>query len=149
MRFLSHPKRVLTLAFFSLLLACSAPDSDSPQPVSPLNEPLPTETISVPAPAIPVATRASLTLITPTPSTDQAPNLLPTPTPFTYAVKSGDTISQIAQRYGLTVDEVVAANPGINTQILSIGQVIQIPSRPASLADARPAPANLAIGPLH
>ncbi|PKN94611.1 MAG: hypothetical protein CVU44_05875 [Chloroflexi bacterium HGW-Chloroflexi-6] len=150
MRCLSHPERVLTLVLLSLLLACSAPDSDSSQPVLPLNEAdLPTQTVSAPAPAIPAATRASLTLITPTASTDQIPSLLPTPTPFTYAVKSGDTISQIAQRYGLTVDEVVAANPGINTQILSIGQVIQIPSRPAALANALPAPANLTIGPLH
>ena len=148
MRLFLHPGWVLTLTLFSLLLACSPPDSSPPAPGSPLQAPPLTPQRS-PAPLVfPRPTSASLPLITPTLAVVPPTPALPSPTPFAYTVKSGDTISEIAQRYGLTVDEVIAANPGINTQILSIGQQIQIPSRPAALAEFAPAPAELAIGPL-
>ena len=36
---------------------------------------------------------------------------LPSPTPFTYTVQSGDTISSIALKFGLSMDDLLAANP--------------------------------------
>ncbi len=121
---------------FSLLLACSVRDSDAPQPVSPLNLQLySTPTVFVASSATPAAVETSV--------------ILPTPTPFSYTVKAGDTLSQVAQRYGLTLDEVLASNPGISVQTLSIGQSLQIPSRSAALVNFAPAPAALQIGPVE
>jgi len=43
-----------------------------------------------------------------------------------YAVKSGDTLGSIAQKYGTTVDELMTLNPGIDPTALLIGQKLRI-----------------------
>ncbi|KAI3395330.1 hypothetical protein diail_1443 [Diaporthe ilicicola] len=45
----------------------------------------------------------------------------------TYSVRSGDTFFLISSRLGITLDSLVAANPGVNAGDLKIGQVINIP----------------------
>jgi LysM repeat protein len=56
------------------------------------------------------------------------PTEQPQPTPRTYRVAAGDTLFGIAQRFGLTVDQLLAANPQIvNADLVTIGQVINIP----------------------
>ena len=65
-----------------------------------------------------------------------APTKQPTPTPTpnvprgTYTVKSGDTLSQIAERVGLSVYEIQQINaiPDINR--IQVGQVLQLESKP-------------------
>jgi LysM repeat protein len=52
---------------------------------------------------------------------------IPTSTPQSYTIVDGDTLWDIAVRYGLTIDEMVAANPGINPDKLKLDQVITIP----------------------
>lgn len=44
-----------------------------------------------------------------------------------YIVKPGDTFYTIAQRFNLTVQEIINANPGVNPQALLVGQKICIP----------------------
>jgi LysM repeat protein len=47
----------------------------------------------------------------------------------TYVVQPGDTFSSIAQRFGVSVDALRAANPGIaDINLLFIGQVINLPT---------------------
>ena len=60
--------------------------------------------------------------------TAEAP--LPSPTPFTYTVRAGDTISSIALKFGVSMDDLQAANPEISPNSIPIGQVIKIPSNP-------------------
>lgn len=55
---------------------------------------------------------------------------LPSPTPFTYTIRQGDTISSIALKFGVAMDDLQAANPEISPNSMSIGQVIRIPSNP-------------------
>jgi LysM repeat protein len=55
---------------------------------------------------------------------------LPSPTPFTYIVQSGDTMSSIALKFGVSMEDLQAANPEISPNAMSIGQVIKIPSDP-------------------
>jgi len=45
----------------------------------------------------------------------------------TYIIKSGDTLYSFANRYNTTVNRIIAANPNINPNNLSIGQRIIIP----------------------
>lgn len=46
---------------------------------------------------------------------------------FDYTVRSGDTLWQLAQRYGTTVDAIRSLN-GLRSDILNIGQVLRIPN---------------------
>jgi LysM repeat protein len=56
------------------------------------------------------------------------PTVPPEPTPVVYVVKSGDSLGKIANRYDLTVEQIMAANPEIkNPNKISVGQEIVIP----------------------
>jgi nucleoid-associated protein YgaU len=89
-----------------------------------------TPAITVPpsafGPTPPPATITPVATIGPT----LAPTATPEPeaTPRLYRVKSGDTLGKIAQRFGVTVGDILAANPEITDpdQIVP-GQVIVIP----------------------
>lgn len=50
-----------------------------------------------------------------------------TPGPNTHTIKKGETMWNISQSYGLKVQPVIDANPGIDINDLQIGQVIRIP----------------------
>lgn len=56
------------------------------------------------------------------------------PTSDTYVVKSGDTLYGIANRYGVTVDELKRLN-NLTTNTLSIGQTLKIPSGTQNIED--------------
>lgn len=45
----------------------------------------------------------------------------------TYTIRSGDTLSGIADRFGTTLEELLAANPSINPTALQDGDVINLP----------------------
>lgn len=55
----------------------------------------------------------------------------------TYTIVAGDTLYKIAQRYGITVQELAAANDIVNVNDIDVGQVLTIPA-PGS-AEATPA----------
>ena len=56
------------------------------------------------------------------------PTLQPEPTPQVYTIKDGDTISKIAKKFGVTTEELLAANPKIkNPDRIKVGQKITIP----------------------
>src|SRR3989304_1284351 len=54
----------------------------------------------------------------------------PLPTPFMYTVQTGDTMSSIALKFGVSIDDLQAANPEISPNAMSVGQVLNIPSNP-------------------
>lgn len=58
--------------------------------------------------------------------------------PTTYTVRRGDTLSEIAHAYGVTVSELKRAN-GLKGDLIRIGQKLQIPGKGADdgLADVR------------
>jgi hypothetical protein len=69
---------------------------------------------------------------TPRPSATAAGSVAPTtpaaPTPQTYVVKAGDTLSGIADEFGLTVDQMMAANPQLeDPDSIRIDDVLTIP----------------------
>jgi LysM repeat protein len=57
---------------------------------------------------------------------------LPSPTPFAYEVQAGDTLSEIAEKFGVSLDELLAANPDVSPNSMSIGTTLNIPSNPAN-----------------
>uniref|UniRef100_A0A7C2E328 LysM peptidoglycan-binding domain-containing protein n=1 Tax=Ammonifex degensii TaxID=42838 RepID=A0A7C2E328_9THEO len=52
----------------------------------------------------------------------------PAPCPgATYTIRAGDTFFNLAQRFGTTVEALIAANPGVDPNRLQVGQVICLP----------------------
>ncbi len=71
---------------------------------------------------------------------------LPSPTPFTYTVRRGDTISSIALKFGVSMDDLQAANPEVSPNAMSVGQVIRIPSDPENPSgEPTPTPAPFTV----
>ena len=59
----------------------------------------------------------------------RAPTEPPAPTPILYTIKKGENLSKIAADHGLTLDELMAANPQIkNPNRIAEGQQITIPT---------------------
>lgn len=64
----------------------------------------------------------------PSPTIPPSPTPPPAPTPQTYVVASGDTLSRIAKRFGVTVDQLLEANTQIkDADQIAIGDRITIP----------------------
>lgn len=53
---------------------------------------------------------------------------LPTPTPFLYIIQAGDTMGAIAQKYGVSLDALIAANPGVSPNAMPVGASLLIPT---------------------
>jgi hypothetical protein len=70
------------------------------------------------------ATATPASEVTPVPE----PTVPPAPTPQVYVVAKGDTLSKIAKKHDLTVEQLLAANPQIkDADKISIGDEITIP----------------------
>jgi len=62
---------------------------------------------------------------------------------MTYTVKPGDTLSKIAKRKGVTLAQLLQANPQIkNPNKIRVGQVINVPNGSAKPIAPKPAPAT-------
>lgn len=71
---------------------------------------------------------------------------LPSPTPFTYTIQRGDTLSSIALKFGVSMDDLQAANPEVSPNAMSVGQVLRIPSDPDNPSgEPTPTPAPFTI----
>ena len=120
---------LLVVAFFVFLLwfiLLRPRDSTAPAP-----EPTPIPA-SLPTPGIDERDAAFEAVIAtptpePTPTSTPEPRATPTPTPLIYAVQSGDTLFAIANRFGVTVDDLVHANRLIDPDRLEVGQQLTIP----------------------
>jgi LysM repeat protein len=51
----------------------------------------------------------------------------PSPTPFLYTIVEKDTLTSIAYRHGIQLKELIAANPSIDPNFLTIGMTLTIP----------------------
>jgi len=67
---------------------------------------------------------------TPTPTNAATPTPLPTatPTPRTHVVRASEDLWGIAIRYGLTLEDLLTANPTVDPRFLSIGASLNIPA---------------------
>ncbi len=100
-----------------------------------------TETPSGP-PAPPTSPPPATVFVAPTsvpPPATPAPTVATQSTsPGTYTVQYGDWLNKIAQQFGVTVDDIRRANPGINPNFIYPGQVLKIPSAGAPAAPQTP-----------
>ena len=65
------------------------------------------------------------------PNVKRATSITPQPTKSsnsTYVVKNGDTVSAIAKNLGSSVSTIAKLNPGINPDVIKVGQKLNIPN---------------------
>jgi|GEM_PF-2303393 len=65
------------------------------------------------------------TIVVPEDSEDQVTTTLDGS--ILYTIKSGDTLGKVAKEFGITLDQIFNANPGIEPRRLRLGQQITIP----------------------
>lgn len=71
-------------------------------------------------------------------ATVTAPTKTPTPANLQkYTVQSGDTLSEIARKFDVSVDDIKALNSLPNPDVLSEGQVLRIPGSPLTPTPTR------------
>ncbi len=99
-----------------------------------------TSTPAFPTPILWHSPTISPTLVFPTLLVTLTPSPMPTATPITYKIKAGDTLGAIAARYGVKVEDVQKANPGLDPNALPIGQVLIIPSASGAEGTVPPSP---------
>lgn len=78
------------------------------------------------------------------------PFIVPTSTPTLHVVAAGETMSSIALRYGVNTAAIMAANPNINPNAMSIGTKLIIPSQSgAGFTGTNATPVPMSIGSLN
>ncbi len=70
-----------------------------------------------------MTTTSTPTTADPTTTTTTAPNA-------SYTVEPGDTLAEVAQRFGTTVEAIAEANDIADPDVIAVGQVLQIPPTP-------------------
>jgi membrane-bound lytic murein transglycosylase D len=70
---------------------------------------------------------------------------------YMHTIRSGDTLLALALHYGITVEQIMASNPGIQERYLRIGNRLLIPALKETGPYERPAPPreNLVFGGSH
>lgn len=111
------------------VIVITATFPDSPQVViAPVTQAaLPASSGAVVATLVPLVDNGAVPVV------GTAPNL-----PAEHTVQAGDTLFGIAQKYGVSLDSLIASNPAINPDVLSVGQVIALPSTPTGQTPALP-----------
>jgi len=89
--------------------------------------PLPSVTITVPPAFTGTSTLTPTGTPLPTDTLTPSPSATFTPTQIIYTVQAGDTLSDIAFRFGVTVEAIQALN-NLDSTLIYQGQTLQIPS---------------------
>lgn len=119
-------------------------------PASAAEPPQVSEAAAPEAPAAPPATVQSAPEPTGVAELFEAPDIdVPSPSPeedFFYAIEEGDLLSTIAEKFNVTMSDLLLANPALNPNILIAGEFIRIPeaSRPGEFPTPLIPPSPLA-----
>jgi LysM repeat protein len=113
---------------------------------APQNENTPAFTTAPTQPAPTIATQSAYVTVEPSPTLAPTVPFAPLPIPTAYVVVSGDTLWDIAVRFDLDIEALIAANPNINPDLLIPGDVVTIPD-PNFAPSATPQPLHTAAPP--
>ncbi|MFV1858701.1 MAG: LysM peptidoglycan-binding domain-containing protein [Anaerolineales bacterium] len=81
------------------------------------------------------------------PSVTLEPSETPTPEgPLTYVVEEGDSLASIADQFGVTIDQLIAANNLVDPNNIGVGSQLIIPDPDADLPTETPLPETLVPG---
>ena len=95
--------------------------------------------------ATPTFTATPTQTPSPTPTPSHTPTPTPTATPITYQIQPGDTLANIADLYGTSVELLTATNNIENPHRIDVGQILLIPTAipPTPTPTATPSPTPL------
>jgi LysM repeat protein len=113
----------------------------TPPPLGTLSIAEITATITATTPIAPISTVTPTQVVLPPPTlvpTSAPTSSAPTTNPGTYTVQWGDWLNKIAAQFGVTTQALIAANPGINPNFITPGQVLNIPSGTTGLTPVPP-----------
>ncbi|MEN6479987.1 MAG: LysM peptidoglycan-binding domain-containing protein [Anaerolineales bacterium] len=101
-------------------------------PTATATEPAPTATATETPSETPTASATPSETPSETPTGEPTPTATPTvPTDGRwYTANYGDTMENIAARFGLTLEELIAANPDIDPNLIHVGEQIWVPVPP-------------------
>jgi murein DD-endopeptidase MepM/ murein hydrolase activator NlpD len=130
-------KFLISFALICSIMACNFPTTqlESDQAVPTLIQNLDSTPVgaAVPPPTLPPTRDPNEPIVSPTPDSPHGQPTLRSEA-AEYTVQPNDILSSIADRFGVTVEELVAANQLINPDQLEVGQVLIIPAQaPESL----------------
>ena len=120
---------VVALAIVSAIFSRSGPAPSQSEALytpsaTPSPSPSPTRTFTLPP--TPTAAPTSTPVATDSPSPSPSPR--PSPPFKSYVVKTGETLGALAQRFGVTLQALLAANPDItDPRHIRVGQILLIP----------------------
>ena len=77
-----------------------------------------------------------------TAASNSATSSIPAPAMVEYKVVSGDTFSGIAKKHGVTLKDVVSANPDINPNRIRPGMLVNVPAEPTKSNAAASTPVS-------
>ncbi len=81
------------------------------------------------------------------PSPTLEPSETPTPSgPITYVVEEGDSLASIADQFGVTIDQLIAANNLVDPSNIGVGSQLIIPDPDSDLPTETPLPETLVLG---
>jgi LysM repeat protein len=81
------------------------------------------------------------------PSLTPEPSETPTPVgPLTYVVEEGDSLDSIADQFGVTIDQLIAANNLVDPNNIGAGSQLIIPDPESDLPTETPLPESLVPG---
>lgn len=89
----------------------------------PMLDPPPTPTLVV----IPITLPPTTVTAPPTPTKARIPDAASEPEPEIYKIREGDTLLGIADRFGVTMEELVELNQIENPSLISVGRELLIP----------------------
>ena len=81
------------------------------------------------APSNPSQSPSNQVAVTPSTPLNQPPAEQPAPATTEYTVAKGDSFYTIGKKQGVTIKTITAANPGVESTKLKVGQKLQIPAR--------------------
>jgi len=132
------PNLLILLAVCLTLAACAPQAESTPLPTLPQ------------ASLQPYQPQSDITA-SPTPGPSPTPLPSATPAPRTHLLRTSDTLFGLSLFYGVSVDAILAANPGLDRNILPPGKEIIIPEgagNPAFTPTPQPTPIDLPSGEL-
>ncbi len=120
---------LLTLALTSLAAGCTR-DRSTPEPES--------TPASAAEPIVePAITRSTGPTAAPTSAATPVPTETPEPKTIPYTVQPNDTVSTVAEQFGITSQQLRELNL-LATDSLQVGQVLRVPNAPGATADGLP-----------
>jgi LysM repeat protein len=112
--------------------------------------PMLTATVTPPRHLTPYFTPTASSTPAPPDAATGTPLPSPSPTLHTHTVRLGETMGSIAVLYGVTVPALMAANPEVDPNIMTVGMVLIIPAAPEGGNGGVPSPTavNVTLSPV-